>query len=166
MCVGWRCHSSLIFLILLFTKPNKNVSGWLNQTKTQITHNVFQPFQDWCLLTIFSWSFSSAYVQTLTKKFFLGDLSKTLLLGSRYLKNTKEQRAFPLLKIPLSSLIDGIMVIKSLQEPWMTGLWGEIPFGTLIDGIMVVAARNAEWSEDNSGTQPWIRGCFQRNSIH
>ena len=26
---GWRRHSGLIFLILLFTKPNIEVSGWL-----------------------------------------------------------------------------------------------------------------------------------------
>ena len=43
-CVGWRRHSSLIFLILLFTKPNIEVSGWLYQTKTHITHIVYQPF--------------------------------------------------------------------------------------------------------------------------
>ena len=43
-CVGWRHHSSLIFLILLFTKPNIEVSGWLYQTKTHITHIVYQPF--------------------------------------------------------------------------------------------------------------------------
>ena len=43
-CVGWRRHSSLIFLILLFTKPNIEVSGWLYQTKTHITHIVYQHF--------------------------------------------------------------------------------------------------------------------------
>ena len=43
-CVGWRRHSSLIFLILLFTKPNIEVSGWLYQTKTHITHIVYKPF--------------------------------------------------------------------------------------------------------------------------
>ena len=43
-CEGWRQHSSLIFLILLFTKPNIEVSGWLYQTKTQITYIVYQPF--------------------------------------------------------------------------------------------------------------------------
>ena len=32
-CVGWRRHSSLIFLILLFTKPNIEASGWLYHTK-------------------------------------------------------------------------------------------------------------------------------------
>ena len=42
--VGWSHHSSLIFLILLFTKPNIEVSGWLYQTKTQIAHIVYQPF--------------------------------------------------------------------------------------------------------------------------
>ena len=42
-CVGWRRHSSLIFLILLFTKPNVEVSGWLNQTKTHFTH-IFSTF--------------------------------------------------------------------------------------------------------------------------
>ena len=41
---GLRRHSSLIFLILLFTKPNIEVSGWLYQTKTQIAHIVYQPF--------------------------------------------------------------------------------------------------------------------------
>ena len=43
-CEGWRRHSSLIFLILLFTKPNIEVSGWLYQTKTHFTHIVYQPF--------------------------------------------------------------------------------------------------------------------------
>ena len=43
-CVGWWHHSSQIFLILLFTKPNKEVCGWLYQTKTHITHIVYQPF--------------------------------------------------------------------------------------------------------------------------
>ena len=38
-CVGWRRHSSLIILILLFTKPNIEVSGWLYQTKTHIYHS-------------------------------------------------------------------------------------------------------------------------------
>ena len=42
-CEGWRRHSSLI-LILLFTKPNIEVSGWLHQTKTNFTHIVYQPF--------------------------------------------------------------------------------------------------------------------------
>ena len=37
-------ESSLIFLILLFTKPNIEVSGWLNQTKTRFIHIVYQPF--------------------------------------------------------------------------------------------------------------------------
>ena len=41
---GWRRHSSFIFLILLFTKPNIEVSGWLYQTKTHFTHIVYQPF--------------------------------------------------------------------------------------------------------------------------
>ena len=40
---GWRRHSSLILLILLFTKPNIEVSDWLYQTKTQFTHIVYQP---------------------------------------------------------------------------------------------------------------------------
>ena len=44
VCVGWRPNSILIFLILLFTKPNIEVSGWLYQTKTHITHHVYQPF--------------------------------------------------------------------------------------------------------------------------
>ena len=43
-CEGWRRHSSLIFLILLFTKPNIEVSGWLYQTKIHFTHIVYQPF--------------------------------------------------------------------------------------------------------------------------
>ena len=43
-CEGWRRHSSLIFLILLLTKPNIEVSGWLYQTKTHFTHIVYQPF--------------------------------------------------------------------------------------------------------------------------
>ena len=43
-CEGWRRHSSLIFLILLFTKPNIEVSGWLYQTKTHFTHIIYQPF--------------------------------------------------------------------------------------------------------------------------
>ena len=37
-------HSSVIFLILLFTKPNIEVSGWLYQIKTHFTHIVYQPF--------------------------------------------------------------------------------------------------------------------------
>ena len=36
-CAGWRRHSSLIFLILLFTKPNIEASGWLYHTKN--THH-------------------------------------------------------------------------------------------------------------------------------
>ena len=43
-CEGWRGHSSLIFLILLFTKPNIEVGGWLYQSKTHFTHIVYQPF--------------------------------------------------------------------------------------------------------------------------
>ena len=43
-CEGWRRHSILIFLILLFTKPNIEVSGCLYQTKTHFTHIVYQPF--------------------------------------------------------------------------------------------------------------------------
>ena len=43
-CEGWRRHSCLIFLILLCTKPNIEVSGWLYQTKTHFTHIVYQPF--------------------------------------------------------------------------------------------------------------------------
>merc|ERR1712240_459374 len=43
-CEGWRRHSSLIFLILLFTKPNIEVRGWLYQTKTHFTHIIYQPF--------------------------------------------------------------------------------------------------------------------------
>ena len=43
-CEGWRQHSSLINLILLLTKPNIEVSGWLYQTKTHFTHIVYQPF--------------------------------------------------------------------------------------------------------------------------
>ena len=43
-CEGWRRHSSLIFLILLFTNPNIEVSGWLYQTKTHFTDIVYQPF--------------------------------------------------------------------------------------------------------------------------
>ena len=35
--VGWRRHSSLVFLILLFTKPNIEASGWLYHTKN--THH-------------------------------------------------------------------------------------------------------------------------------
>ena len=42
--VGWRRHSSLIFFILLFTKPYIEGSGWLYQTKTLITRIVYQPF--------------------------------------------------------------------------------------------------------------------------
>ena len=41
---GWRQHSSLIFLILLFTKPIIEVSGWLYWTKTHFTHIVNQLF--------------------------------------------------------------------------------------------------------------------------
>ena len=46
-CEGWRRHSSLILLILIFTKPNIEVSGWLYQTKTHFTQltlfiNLFQ----------------------------------------------------------------------------------------------------------------------------
>ena len=36
----WRWHSSLIFLVLLFTKPNIEVSGWLYQTKTHFCWSV------------------------------------------------------------------------------------------------------------------------------
>ena len=43
-CKGWRRHSSLIFLLLLFTKPYLEVSGWLFQTNTHFTHSVYQPF--------------------------------------------------------------------------------------------------------------------------
>ena len=43
-CEGWRQYSSLIFLILLFTKPNIEVSGWLYLTKTHFTHIVYQYF--------------------------------------------------------------------------------------------------------------------------
>ena len=43
-CVGWRHHSSLIFLILLFSKTNIECSGLLYQTKTLITHIVYQPY--------------------------------------------------------------------------------------------------------------------------
>ena len=43
-CVGWKRHSSLIFLMLLFTKPNIEFSGWLYQTKTHFNHIVYQPF--------------------------------------------------------------------------------------------------------------------------
>ena len=43
-CEGWRRHSSLIFLILLFTKPIIEVSGWLYQTKTHFTHIAYQPY--------------------------------------------------------------------------------------------------------------------------
>ena len=43
-CEGWMRHSSPIFLILLFTKPNIEVGGWLYQTKTHFTHIVYQPF--------------------------------------------------------------------------------------------------------------------------
>ena len=43
-CVEWRRHSSLIFLIILFTKPNIEGSGWLHPTQTHITHIVFKPF--------------------------------------------------------------------------------------------------------------------------
>ena len=43
-CEGWRRHSCLIFLILLFSKPNIEVIGWLYQTKTHFTHIVYQPF--------------------------------------------------------------------------------------------------------------------------
>ena len=36
-CEGWRWHSSHLFLILLFTKPNIEVNGWKYQPKTHIT---------------------------------------------------------------------------------------------------------------------------------
>ena len=39
----WRPNFSQFFLILLFTKPNIKVSGRLNQTKTHITHILYQP---------------------------------------------------------------------------------------------------------------------------
>ena len=42
-CEGWKQHSSLIFLIILFSKPNIEVSGWLYQTKTHFTHIVYHP---------------------------------------------------------------------------------------------------------------------------
>ena len=45
--VGWRPDFSLLFLILLFTKPNIEGIGWLYQTKTHITHIVY------CLSTFF-----------------------------------------------------------------------------------------------------------------
>ena len=59
---------SLIFLILLFTKPNIEVSGWLYQTKTHFTHIVYQPFSrvsppSFTLygynLLLFKWTFST-----------------------------------------------------------------------------------------------------------
>ena len=40
----WRRHSSLIFLVLLFTKPNIELSGWLYQTKMHFTYIVYQSF--------------------------------------------------------------------------------------------------------------------------
>ena len=40
----WRMEATLIFLILIFTKPNTGVSGWLFLTKTHFTHIVYQPF--------------------------------------------------------------------------------------------------------------------------
>ena len=43
-CEGWRRHSILILLILLFTKPNIEVSGWLYHSKMHFTHLVHQPF--------------------------------------------------------------------------------------------------------------------------
>ena len=39
-CEGWRRHSSLIYLILLFTKSNIDVSGWLYQNKTHFFKSV------------------------------------------------------------------------------------------------------------------------------
>ena len=43
-CEGWRRHSSLILLILLFAKPNIELSGWLYQTKTHFTHTVLSTY--------------------------------------------------------------------------------------------------------------------------
>ena len=45
--VGWRRHTCLIFLILLFTKPNIEGCGQLYQTKTHIIHIVHQPCSFW-----------------------------------------------------------------------------------------------------------------------
>ena len=36
-CEGWRRHSSLIFLILLFTKPNIEVAGYIRPKHTSLT---------------------------------------------------------------------------------------------------------------------------------
>ena len=52
----WRWRSSLILLILLFTKPNIKVSGWLYHTKTHITHIVCQPFSKVTPLYFLDWN--------------------------------------------------------------------------------------------------------------
>ena len=44
-CKGWRRHSSLIFLLLLFTKPYLEVSGWLFQTNTLHSHSLSSFFK-------------------------------------------------------------------------------------------------------------------------
>ena len=45
-CVGWRRHSSLIFLILLSSRPNTKVSGWLYQISDQNTYQSLEHSQD------------------------------------------------------------------------------------------------------------------------
>ena len=48
-CEGWRQHFSLIFLILLFTKPNIEVSGWLFRPKHTSLTLFINLFQECCL---------------------------------------------------------------------------------------------------------------------
>ena len=38
----WRRHSSLIFLVLLFTKPNIELSGWLYKTSLTLLSTFFK----------------------------------------------------------------------------------------------------------------------------
>ena len=54
-CEGWRGHSSLIFLILLITKPNIEVSGWLCQIKIHFTNIFIKNVIKVSLLTLWPW---------------------------------------------------------------------------------------------------------------
>ena len=76
-CEGWRRHSSLIFLILLFTKPNIEVSGWLYQTKTHFTHIVHQTFSRVSppSFTLYGWSYGKGLWLWYTKQELLSNFS-------------------------------------------------------------------------------------------
>ena len=46
-CEWWRRHSSLIFLILLFTKPNIEVSGWMSPPSFTLDGWTSRPLFPW-----------------------------------------------------------------------------------------------------------------------